>query len=72
MIQLKSRVRVRPDNPQLYEMLNLHNNDLIGEVVGLYEPSKYAHDVRPRWCVKLDINHYNLFYEHELEEISCA
>lgn len=70
MIQLKSKVRVHPDDPRIYEMLRTKPEKLIGEVISEYTPSQYAHDTRPRWCVKLDINHYSLFFEHEIEEIA--
>lgn len=68
MILNNSRIRIHPDNVYVYEMLHLQpTTDLLGEVVGLYQPPQYACDTRPRWSVRLDVNHYGLFYEHEIE-----
>lgn len=68
MIPCNSRVRVRPDNPMIWEMFNVKiDKDVVGEVIDVYQPPPFAHDNRQRWCVKLDIGYYSLFYEHELE-----
>lgn len=69
MIVAQSRVRVRPDDPRYYEMMNVTDGLLVGTVVTFYEPAPFSHDKRVRWCVRLDNNHYGLFYEHELLEV---
>lgn len=68
MIQQDSRVRIRPDNLRLREMLRIQpNDDVTGKAIKLYLSPPQAHDVRPRWCVRLDVDYYGLFYEHEIE-----
>lgn len=70
MIVARSRVRIRPDDPRIYEMLNVGAGRLVGTVVTAHEPAPFSHDSRVRWCVRFDNNHYGLFYAHELEEIA--
>ena len=69
MIQNRSRVQVQPDDPRFYEMLNVTPGLLVGTIITAHEPAPFAHDNRIRWCVRLDNNHYGLFYEHELREL---
>lgn len=70
MIRALSRVHVRPADPRIYEMLKVTDGYLAGTVVAAHEPAPFTHDSRVRWCVRLDNNHYGLFHEHELEEIT--
>lgn len=72
MIQARARVRIRPDDPRIYEMLNVSVGSLLGTVITSHEPAPFAHDKRTRWCVRFDNNHYGLFYAHELEEVASA
>lgn len=71
MIKPNDRVRIRPADPQIYEMLDIaFDRPLVGSAIAAFRASSpFAYDNRERWCVRLDDDFYGLFYETEIEVI---
>lgn len=73
MITVGTKVRVSPDNVRILEMLRTPTDKLVGRVIDVYHPPPFSNDVRPRMCVRLEIDekwgYYGLFYENEIFEV---